>query len=236
MKDFIIHQTDERMYYLKELLRGVTPPATTHVFAPNIPLSAAELECVCEKNIVIGGRAGNEALALMNAQDITYFDLMENEEFQAVNARLTASGTLNVIIENSIYSFEDLYALIIGFGRTGAAVARLFAKLDIATDIATNSASRPAHAFAKRTVGSSNFDFTPYNAIINTVPHPIISDKDLMSMRGDAVYIDLASKPALNLDYAKYLGLNADIYPSLPAKACPLSAAKAMQKYISEVL
>lgn len=236
MKEFIIHQTDERMYYLKELLHGITPPAVTHVFAPNILITVSEMECIEPKSIIIGGRATGEAQALMNAEDITFFSILEDEKFQAVNARLTADGTLSVIIENSIYAFEDLKVLIIGFGRTGAAVARLLTKLDVSTDIATNSSARPAHAFAEKTVVSADFDFSPYNVIINTVPHPIISDKDLMTMRGDAVYIDLASKPALNLEYAKYLGLNADVYHSIPAKACPMSAAKAMKAYITEVL
>ena len=33
----------------------------------------------------------------------------------------------------------------------------------------------------------------------------------------------------------KYLGIDADIYPALPAKTCPYSAAKAMYDFISEV-
>lgn len=81
----------------------------------------------------------------------------------------------------------------------------------------------------------SNFDFSKYDIVINTVPAPIVNDKELMSMKDDCVYIDLASKPAINLDYAKYLGIDADIYPALPAKICPISAAKAMLDYIMEV-
>ena len=82
----------------------------------------------------------------------------------------------------------------------------------------------------------SGFDFSPYDIVINTVPLAVVNDSDLMSMSKDTVYIDLASKPAINLEYAKYLGIDADIYPALPAKTCPYSAAKAMQEYISEVI
>ena len=46
--NFVIYETDERMFLLKNELDKVTPPATTHVFAPNIALNeknTAETEC-----------------------------------------------------------------------------------------------------------------------------------------------------------------------------------------------
>ena len=114
-------------------------------------------------------------------------------------------------------------------------IVKILAKLDIKFDIATTSSARPAHAFAKRILPMKNFDFAPYDIVINTVPSPIVSDKQLMSMQSSCVYIDLASQCAINLEYAKYLGIDADIYPALPAKTCPYSAAKAMYDFISEV-
>ena len=115
-------------------------------------------------------------------------------------------------------------------------MAKLLGKLDISLDVATTSSLRPAYAFANKVLPMRDFDFAPYDIVINTVPLAVVNDADLTSMKKDAVYIDLASKPAVNLEYARYLGVDADIYPALPAKTCPYSAAKAMQEYISEVL
>ena len=54
-------------------------------------------------------------------------------------------------------------------------------------------------------------------------------------MRHDVVYIDLASTPAADVKMLRTLGLDADVYPALPAKCAPESAALAMKDYILEV-
>ncbi len=161
--------------------------------------------------------------------------MMENEKFQAVNSRLTAEGALNVIGSRSLKSISECQYLVLGFGRTGAACAKLLCLLDTTLDIATNSSLRPAHAFARHVVSLGNFDFSLYDVVINTVPKPIVSDMDAMTFKQGAIYVDLASSPALNLEYARYLGVDADIYPALPARISPLSAANAMLEYIKEI-
>ena len=236
MSEFVIHQSDERMYYLNQLLKNQCPRATTNIYAPNILLDAKMLEDIKSETIVIGGRHEPEIPLLLNSMDIEFYNMLEDENFQARNAKLTAEGTLPIIIENTKKSLDDLLVLIIGFGRTGAAVCNLLTKLNINQVIATNSSERPAHAFSIKTIHSSNFDFSDYDIIINTVPHSIIKNKEIKTMKKDAVYIDLASKPALDLEYAKKVGINAKKYPALPAKSCPISAACAMRDYILGVL
>ncbi|MEG2450546.1 MAG: hypothetical protein RSB09_02305 [Clostridia bacterium] len=237
MENFVVHETDERMFYLKDMLGGVTTKTTTHIFAPNVLLTAKLLADTLEDSIVIGGRADNEAKALFNSLDITYFNMLENEEFQAANARMTAEGALATLIDHSALSLADMSVLIIGFGRTGAAMARILCEVGIRSiDIATTASARPAHALANRVIPAENFDFSPYDAIINTAPVAIIADHEALTIKQSAVYIDLASVPAINLEYARYLGLDADIYPVIPARTSPLSAAKAIKNYITGVL
>lgn len=234
--NLIVHETDERTFYLKELLKGKNTDVPTHVFAPNVLIDVRTLTDVPDGSRIVCGRISQEASALSNSRDITVFDYGKDERFQAVNARLTAEGTLKAIIEHSQKSIADCHVLIIGFGRTGSAIARLLNKLDVTCDIATSSSVRPAHAFAKRVIAMKSFDFSGYDVVVNTAPAPIISDKEVMTMNKNAVYIELASVPAINLEYAQYLGIDADIYPALPAKTCPYSAGKAMFDYISEVI
>lgn len=236
MSEFIIHQSDERMYYLQQLLSGKSAKVPTHIYAPNILIDAKTVEDIKSGSIIFGGRHEKETLPLLNSMDIDFYNMLEDETFQAVNARLTAEGTLPIIISNSLKSINEINALIIGFGRTGAAVCRLLNKLAIPITIATNSSPRPAHAFAINTIPSKNFNFSKFDVIINTVPQPIIKNKEIKTMKKNAIYIDLASKPALDLEYARNLGINANRYPALPAKTCPISAAGAMRDYILGVL
>ncbi len=231
----IVHETDERTFYLKSMLKDVQFATPTHIFAPNVLIEAKTLSAVEDGATIYCGRILDEAKMLANSRDITIFSYNDSERFQAINSRLTAEGALATIIDRSKKSIADCYVLVMGFGRTGAAMAKILGKLDVAFDIVSTSSVRPAHAFAKRVLCAHDFDFAPYDVVVNTIPSPIVSDKSLMSMKNDCVYIDLASKSAINLDYAKYLGIDADIYPALPAKTCPMSAAKAMFDYIMEV-
>ncbi len=229
-------KTDERMYFLQKLLAGCAFDRDTHVYAPNIALDEEKLAKVADGGRVICGKCSDKVKDLARLRGIDVHCIMLDERFQAVNSRLTAEGALMLILERSLRSIRDSRVLIMGFGRMGAAVAKLLGDLSVNIAIATNSSSRPAFAFASDVLPLENFDFAPYDVIINTVPKPIVKDEELLTMREDAVYIDLASTPAINLEYARYLGLDAGIYPALPAKVCPLAAAVAMKDYISEVI
>jgi dipicolinate synthase subunit A len=236
MAELVIYQTDERMFFLRNE-PDFAPPTKTHVFAPNVVLCTKNVTDVEDHQVVVGGRADGEVTALFNSMDVKHYNLLEDEVFQASNARLTAEGTVNVILSHSLISFKDMRVLVIGFGRTGSAVVRILKALDTGhLTVATTASVRPALAFADAVVGVNGFDFAPYDVVINTVPSPIISDKEVLTFKDHAIYVDLASKPALNLCFAKYLGIDAEIYPALPAKTAPKSAAKSIADYVRRTL
>ena len=231
-----VHETDERMYYLKHMLGRMKVNAHTHVFAPNVLVTAMTLAEIEDDAYLFLGRADDEAVHLADSRNITLDFYSKDEKFQAVNSRLTAEGALKIILEKAVKGIFDIYALIIGFGRTGSAVARILADVGAKLDVASASSVRQAYAVAERVIPPKNFDFAPYDVIVNTVPKPIIPDKDTMSLKEGTLYIDLASSPAINLEYARYLGADASLYPALPAKVAPYSAGKAIFDYITEVL
>lgn len=228
-------RTDERMYFLQKLLADASFDRDTHVFAPNVALDEDKLSEVADGGLVICGKCSDVVRNSAKSRGIDVFEIMRDEKFLAVNSRLTAEGALMIMLEHSLISISDANVLVLGFGRMGAAVVRLLNRLGVRVSVASNGSQRPAYAFAERVIPLEGFDFAPYDIIVNTVPHPIVKDAELLTARETTVYIDLASKPAINLEYAKYLGLDADIYPALPAKVCPLGAAVAMRDYISEV-
>jgi dipicolinate synthase subunit A len=235
MAEFIIYQTDERMFFLRNEL-SFSAKKRTHIFAPNILLGLGNVAEVGDHEVVIGGRADEEVKAHFNSTDVKYFNMLEDEKFQARNSRLTAEGTLNVVLSHSLMALDEMSVLVIGFGRTGAAVARILRQVGVKRlTVATTASLRPAYAFADEVIPVGSFDFAQYDTVINTVPQHIIDDKAVLTFSPSALYIDLATKPALNLCFAKYLGIDAEIYPALPAKTAPLSAARAIKDYVLEV-
>lgn len=233
MENIIIYMSDKRM---EELSRFPfkPPKRPLYVYAPNVKVDEAELSKLPSNVDVVLGKIGDESEALARKRDIAIFNIQKDERFQAVNSRLTAEGALMLMLEKCPLALCDLRALVLGFGRLGAAIAKLFGDLGVNFDLVTSNL-RPALAFSKNVVGY-DADLSHYDVIVNTVPKPVISDSTLLTAKRGALYLDLASSPAVNLDYAKYLGLDADIYPALPAKVSPVSAAKAMFDYISEVV
>ena len=224
------------MFFLRQEL-GFSPLKDTHIFAPNVVLGSKDITEVKCGDIVIGGRADSEATAIFNSIDVRYFNMLEDEIFQARNARLTAEGTLNLILSHSFISLDRLKVLVIGFGRTGAATVGLLKDVGVLSiTVATTASSRPALAFFNNVIPAKDLNFAHYDIVINTVPQQIIDDKEILTFSPSAVYIDLASKPALSLNFAKYLGLDADIYPALPAKTATISAAEAISDYVKGVL
>ena len=232
----IVHETDERMYYLKKLLTNVKTARPTHVFAPNIVVTASTLEAIEDGAYIFFGRTDEETPHLANSRDILLDCYSNDEKFQSINSRLTAEGALKIVLERSPKGIADIFALVIGFGRTGSAVANILHEVSMKFDVASTSSVRQAYCIAERVISPKNFDFAPYDVIINTVPKPIITDKDTMTLKEGTLYIDLASTAAINLEYARYLGADASLYPALPAKVAPYSAAKAIFDYITEVL
>lgn len=235
MANFVVYETDERMFFLKKLLTGLRPFVETHIFAPNLVLSAERLKDVGDGETLVCGRLDEGAEKLAECKNLRVCRILENEKFQAVNARLTAEGALALILDHSMLSLDDMRVLVLGFGRTGAAVVRLMDKLGVSVDIATTASPRPAGAFAGEIVLPGDADLALYDVVVNTVPQRVIDDERALSLRHDAVYIDLASVPGVNLAMLQGMGLDAEIYPALPAKCSPESAAAAMRDYILEV-
>ena len=64
----IVHETDERMFYLKSMLKGVVFKVPTHVYAPNVLIEASTLSAVEDGAQVFCGRVAKDAECLQTAE------------------------------------------------------------------------------------------------------------------------------------------------------------------------
>lgn len=83
MGEFVIYETDERMFYLKRLLTGLRPLVNTHIFAPNLTLTAERLERVGEGEMLICGKLDEKAAELASQKGVKVRYLMSDEKFMA---------------------------------------------------------------------------------------------------------------------------------------------------------
>ncbi len=166
------------------------------------------------------------------------FDYTKDECFAQENAFYTAEAAVVLACQNSNLSLVNSSVLVLGYGRIAKALQRfLFSYTHDITVCARNSAQRltakmnGANAVSfDELVNQNDFDF-----VFNTVPHPVLNEKELRLFKKDALLVDLASFPGgIDVHFADSLGLNLIVARGLPAKYSPKSAGEAVAKTVIE--
>ena len=126
-------------------------------------------------------------------------DLMKDKTFKRANALLTAQGALRLLLDNTESYIVGKKALIIGFGDVAETLADLLNKNGLQVHIKARnkikliSASMLGYDISELTNNGNNLEI--YDYIFGTVPSNVVTEKDVKSMKEDAIYFELASAP-----------------------------------------
>ena len=168
------------------------------------------------------------------------FDYTKNEAFAIKNAYLTAEAAIALAIENSDESLINSPILIIGYGRIGKALKRLAEPFSGDITVCVRNKNTAAIAQSE---GAKAIDFEGlkncerYRFIFNTVPHPVMNEKELVSVNINALLIDLASFPGgVDNHYAKMLGIKLITARGLPGKYSPKTAGKIVSDTVKSII
>lgn len=172
---------------------------------------------------VIGGKLCHPALS-----DYMTLDLLEDADYLARNAAITAQCALQVACPLLSTVLPDTPALVIGWGRIGKCLAKLLSGLGCPVTIA---ARNPADRAMAAALGYNSVDIGQISALLpgirllfNTAPAPILDAKTLDEHK-KCIKIDLASKPGLagcDIIYAR----------GLPGQYAPESSGKLIAQTI----
>jgi dipicolinate synthase subunit A len=167
-------------------------------------------------------------------------DYKNDELFQLDNAYLTAQSALVLAVEESEKSLISSSVLIVGYGRIGKALHKCLSPFtnDI-TVCARNKLDRQKAII--NNAKAVDFDYlknkNTYDFIFNTVPHPVINEKELNAVKNDVLIIDLASFPGgVDNHIAKSKGINLVIARGLPAKYSPQSSGKIVATAVDRIV
>jgi len=125
-------------------------------------------------------------------------DLLQEEEYLARNAAITAHCALKLLLEKLSVTLPREKILIIGWGRIGKCLGLLLKNLDAEITFAVRS---PDTAAMLRALGFEadrleNIDLSPFRAIVNTAPAFQLGPEQLKAC-SRAVQLDLASRRGL---------------------------------------
>ncbi|WAA10764.1 dipicolinic acid synthetase subunit A [Fervidibacillus albus] len=167
--------------------------------------------------------------------------LFERNDVAIYNSIPTVEGTLMMAIQHTDFTIHGSKTVILGFGRVGMSVARVFHALGAKVKVGARKRESRARieemgmdAFQLQDLENEVRDV---DICINTIPHPIVSASVISKMPAHTLIIDLASKPGgTDFRYAEKRGIKALLAPSLPGIVAPKTAGKILANVLVELL
>ncbi|MGM9928810.1 MAG: dipicolinic acid synthetase subunit A [Bacillus sp. (in: firmicutes)] len=167
--------------------------------------------------------------------------LFERDDVAIYNSIPTVEGTIMMAIQNTDFTIHGSNVAVLGLGRTGMSVARIFHLLGAKVKV---GARKSAHLARITEMGMQPFhldqleqEVKNVDICINTVPFPIITAKVIAGMPPQTLILDLASKPGgTDFRYAEKRGIKALLAPGLPGIVAPKTAGRILSKVLSQLL
>ena len=173
---------------------------------------------------VIGGKLTHPAL-----QEYHRVDLLQDADYLAENAMITADCAVKVGLTELPVILKDQPVLVAGWGRIGKCLAKLLRDMGARVTV---SARKESDRAMIRTLGYDTMDpaeqgyrLVAFRVIFNTVPQMIFPKDVLQYCREDCLKIDLASFPGME-------GNDVLIARGLPNRIAPESSGQLIAKTV----
>ena len=214
----------------------------------NTPLSENELiitdiiSAVKPMGTAFGGRFSEKIQGILKKKGIRPVDYLQNEVFNIRNAVPTAEGALKIAIEQTDRTIRDSDVVIVGFGRIGKVLVKMFSDLGANVTLAARSETDREYAAllgSKQAVPVTDIcEYIKGNVVVlNTVPSICIDENALQNADSRCIIVDLASRPGgVDIAYAQEKGVRVIQAPGLPGKLSPVTAGEIIAETIAELL
>ena len=153
----------------------------------------------------------------------------------------TVEGGIQIAMEERPITLHGARALVVGYGRLGRLMAHrlgaLGAKVSVSARKWADLAWAEAYGYGVEQTDHLEGWLCGYDLIVNTVPARVLGEERLAELKSGCLIIDLASKPGgVDLEAARQLGVKVIWALSLPGKAAPVTAGKAIMNTIYNIL
>lgn len=219
-------------------------PVTRDGKTLNAPMARQSIYCddalarTCAHKRVFGGMTArlNECSPLWQQANVR--DYYAREELTTGNAYLTAEAALALAINETEGSLLGERCLVTGFGRIGKALCGMLRGIGAQVDCCARRAEELA---AIRAIGCGAVRYQDlagaYSMVFNTVPAPVLGQRQLARLAPDTVLMELASAPGgIDSTAASRLNLRVISAPSLPGRVSPKAAGQLVWKTITNMM
>jgi dipicolinate synthase subunit A len=194
-----------------------------------------------EEMVVVTGSFTGKWLERAAALKIRVLQYADDDEIAILNSIPTAEGTVEIAMRELPITIHGSTVMVIGFGRVGVTVARIFKALGAEVIVSARRKALLArasemgcktvlHESLSRVIGRADL-------IVNTVPVPVINEQLLTNLTSQTLIIDLASAPGgTDFDAAKRLNIKAILAPGLPGIVAPQTAGAILASSIPRLI
>lgn len=228
-------------------VRGLAGAAAADCLLLPMPLPAVDgptMQALCSAKpgaLAMAGLVSPDAAAQVKQAGVELIDYYQRDELACLNAVPTAEGCLCLLMQQRTRTIWESPILVLGYGRVGQAVARRLAALGARVTVAARSAEQRAGARCAgcRAAPLSALDrlLPGFDAVVNTIPAPVLGAAQLARLPKGAVIVDLASAPGgTDFAAADALGLHAALAPGLPGRCAPATAGELIAHTILNIL
>lgn len=130
---------------------------------------------------------------------VQVIDILKDETIAQKNAIATAEGTVAELLGLMPVNLEGARVTVFGFGKCGKIIAEKLYCMGAKVSVVARSghALELAHFFGFEAIdiASEDLKLAAADALINTIPAPVITKKEISLLKRDAVIVDIASAP-----------------------------------------
>lgn len=193
-------------------------------------------QCVGKR--VVGGMTDRLPDCSPGWKKVSVQDYYAREELTTGNAFLTAEAALALAITETEGSLLGARCLVTGFGRIGKALCAMLRGIGARVDCC---ARRPEDLAMIKALGCGALHYADltgaYSMVFNTVPAPVLGQRQLARLAPDTVLMELASAPGgIDLAAAEQLHLRVIAAPSLPGRVSPRAAGQLLWQTITNMM
>ncbi len=222
---------------------GINKDGTVYSIFSDQPLELSEklLVALPANTPVFAGFARERLKEMVKRCNLRLIELLMRDDIAILNSIPTAEGAVQMAIEATPITIHGSSSFVLGFGRTGATIARLLKAMGADVTVLARQEAQLARIYEQgmRPMTYSEFPDHIHEAdiIFNTVPALVLPGSILSKASGEMVVIDVASPPGgTDFDAAKRLGIKALQAPGLPGKVAPKTAGQIIARVVPRLL
>lgn len=167
--------------------------------------------------------------------------IFDRNDVAIYNSIPTVEGIIMLVIQNTDFTIHGSKTVVLGFGRNGMTISRVFHGLGAKLKVGARNAE---HIARIEEMGLDSFHLNDLEEIvkdadivINTIPHLVVTANVISKMPHHTLIIDIASKPGgTDFRYAEKRGIKAILTPSLPGIVAPKTAGQILANVLVELL